>query len=247
MQISDYSRGMIVGFEVTSQAVYERLDSGVTWPGGASGATIGIGYDLGYRTAAEIRQDWSAHLSSTQLALLCSAAGKTAAAAQRLLPALHGIQVPFDAAIAVFDEVDIPRTIAQVIAAFPNTQMLGPDQAGALVSLVYNRGADCSNNDRRREMYQIREAMRVGDLASPPIYIRDMKRLWVGVPGMEGLVDRREDEAICWLRPKTATTTPAAARPPTVAPSPTTAAPARPPLTADDLNQQQLDSHRTGN
>jgi len=42
---------------------YEGLDQPGEWPGGQSGITIGIGYDLGYIEAAVFRQDWSGCLS----------------------------------------------------------------------------------------------------------------------------------------------------------------------------------------
>jgi hypothetical protein len=45
---------LIVMEEVSSQAAYTKLYQGPTWPGGASGVTIGIGYDGGYSTPAVI-------------------------------------------------------------------------------------------------------------------------------------------------------------------------------------------------
>lgn len=56
--ISDRAFNMIVAFEVTSQAVYQAQYRHPTWPGGASGVTIGIGYDVGYVSESVLKQDW---------------------------------------------------------------------------------------------------------------------------------------------------------------------------------------------
>jgi hypothetical protein len=48
---------LIVAEEVSSQAVYQARYQHPEWPGGASGVTIGIGYDCGYSTANTIQGD----------------------------------------------------------------------------------------------------------------------------------------------------------------------------------------------
>lgn len=53
--ISDEAKLVVIGFEVTGQAYYEKHEARPTWPQGASGVTIGIGYDLGYNTPENVR------------------------------------------------------------------------------------------------------------------------------------------------------------------------------------------------
>lgn len=79
-------------------------------------------------------------------------------------------------------------------ASFPGCETLPPLCFGALVSLVYNRGASVKG-DRRVEMAAIRDLIRAGTLAEVPDQFRKMKRLW---PTVEGLRDRREKEACLW-------------------------------------------------
>ena len=48
----------VIGYEVTSRAVYEHSYRGLTWPKEQSGATGGIGYDFGQAGKAQIKADW---------------------------------------------------------------------------------------------------------------------------------------------------------------------------------------------
>lgn len=175
--------------EITSPAAYNPRP---TWPGGASGVTIGIGYDLGYHSAARIGQDWRA-LPAGAVTRLCSYALRTGQQAAQLARAAQDITVPYAVARQVFETVDIPATCLAVDNAFPGSADLSPDSYGALVSVVFNRGAGM-DGDRRLEMRQIRDALATGDLAAIPGYIRAMKRLWEG-QGMAGLLARRDAEA----------------------------------------------------
>jgi hypothetical protein len=65
------------------------------WLGGRSGVTLGIGWDIGYHTRAELFSIW-ADLGSDALARLAPAAGKMGGAAHALLPHLKSVQVPTD-------------------------------------------------------------------------------------------------------------------------------------------------------
>ena len=165
------------------------------WPGGASGLTIGIGYDLGYASSSQIRSDWSA-ISSTFQNRLQSYAGRTGASAQALLSAAQDITIPWTLAKLVFEGTDIPRVSDLVAQTFQNTSLLSPDSFGALVSLVFNRGASMTDTSpgNRLEMRQIRDAMQAADFSPIPDLIRSMKRLWQG-KGLDGLLARRDAEA----------------------------------------------------
>lgn len=188
--ISAAAAEMIIGFEVSSPEEYIPKPA---WPGGASGITIGVGYDLGYASATIIAQDWGA-LPSTTITRLQSCAGRRAAAASFMLHLLADILVPWPAAEAVYRTCDLPRYAAQALSAFPNSDELSPDSFGALVSLVMNRGCGMADPKgfpgSRLEMRQIRLACINRNFATIPGFIRAMERLWTN-----GLVERREEEA----------------------------------------------------
>jgi GH24 family phage-related lysozyme (muramidase) len=80
---------------------------------------------------------------------------------------------------------------AQARGTFPGMDKLPLLSAGALVSLVYNRGPS-TVGPSRLEMREIRSALGSGDVAEIPGYIRAMVRLW---PNSRDLQDRRRKEA----------------------------------------------------
>src|SRR5690606_9796785 len=51
---------LIIRWEITSPAWYDRRLRFPVWPGGASGVTWGVGYDGGHQTRAVIEDDWQA-------------------------------------------------------------------------------------------------------------------------------------------------------------------------------------------
>lgn len=190
---------LIVAEEVTSKATYQKFYQSPTWPGGASGVTIGIGYDCGYSTADQIDADWSAHLPVEMVEALQAVAGIKGSPAYSHAHEMHGVVVvPFDAAMAVFQGRDMPKWEGIVARALPNTDKLKPDSFGALVSLSYNRGASFSNvGDRYREMRAIHDDMANLRFADIPAQFESMKRLW---PNMAGLRNRRDHEAALFAR-----------------------------------------------
>ena len=48
MNPSKESIEKIIEWEIGDRAYYNKYLSHFTWPGGASGVTVGFGYDLGY-------------------------------------------------------------------------------------------------------------------------------------------------------------------------------------------------------
>ena len=192
--ISDKAFDLILKYEVSSKAYYDRHLSKPTWPGLTSGVTIGIGYDLGYNTSAQFTRDWARHLvpSATfkRLAATLSVKGVRASA---LIKNLSDIRIPWESALHVFRTSTLPRFLDLTIRTYPGSEKLHPDILGALVSVVFNRGASLTGS-RRKEMSMLREAVRVGDLSQIEMLIRQMKRLWVGTK-FRGLVQRRNAEA----------------------------------------------------
>lgn len=186
-QPSERAIAAILAWEVGSPADYADRP---TWPGGDSGITIGIGYDLGYETS--LRDDWQSRLPADAVARLAAVRGLIGTPAMRSVGGLRDIVVPFEAAVAVFRDRSLPRETARTLVVFPGAEKLSSDSLGALVSLIYNRGASLIG-DRRSEMRDIRDALaddRAGDV---PFLLRAMKRLWPNTPGLR---DRRDEEAL---------------------------------------------------
>jgi hypothetical protein len=172
---------------------FEGLDQPFRWPRGGSGISIGHGYDLGYTTVAEFEKDWGGYLPPGELLRLKAVVGLKGESARSHAYKFVDIWIDKFAADEVFVNSSMPKYIKMTEGAFPSVDSLLPDAQGALVSLVYNRG-DSMEGDRRREMRNIREAVKVGDLQTIADQIRSMKRLWVG-KGLDGLLRRRDAEA----------------------------------------------------
>lgn len=194
--ISDAARDLIVAAEVSSKQAYEKRYRRPEWPGGMSGVTIGIGYDIGagVKNAAQLRADWGGRIPGHMIEALIPCIGVTGERAHAMLSGVRGkVDVPWEAAIAVFDNVDVPRWYAICKRALPNFEELSPDCKGALLSLTYNRGASFQKaGERYQEMRSIRAHMMARDFISIPDEFRAMKRLW---PAQRGLLIRRDDEA----------------------------------------------------
>ena len=176
---------------------FEGLNQPKNWPGGASGITIGIGYDLGYVTVDQFESDWGEYLRANVRERLKAVVGMHGTKAKNRASTLAGIRIRRDNAEEIFNERTIPLYEFKTSQAFPGYENLPGDVQGALVSLVYNRGTsmtDESPEDRRREMRDIREAVQRGDLKAIAEQLRSMKRLWVG-KGLDGLLRRRDAEA----------------------------------------------------
>ncbi|CAM2849554.1 hypothetical protein [Janthinobacterium lividum] len=199
--ISEAAITLITTFEVTDRARYEAKFQQPIWPAGESGVTIGIGYDLGYVTADWLNEDWEARLADGELATLRKVCGLRAEEARDALAQVRDVAVPWDIADQQFRTRLLPRYVALTLARLPNTDKLSDDSLGALVSLVYNRGASFhKDGPRYREMRMIRQHMVNEAYDAIPAELRSMARLWTGVPNMRGLVLRRELEAALFER-----------------------------------------------
>lgn len=180
--------------EVGSRDLYDTRWAQPTWPGGDSGVTIGVGYDLGYQ--GDFTADWSGQLSEEQIAALRPWLGIKGVAAKAAPPQLTGVTIHWHGAWTAFVRRTLPVNVSLSRTAFSSPRSLPPLCLGMLVSLVYNRGAGMADPpgkpDARKEMRDIRDAVATGRLADVPTSIRAMKRLW---PESKGLRDRRDQEA----------------------------------------------------
>lgn len=198
--ISQRAIDLIISCEVSSRKQYEKLYHRPEWPGGNSGVTIGIGYDLGMASRGKIEADWRGRVSDEMLAVMLSCAGVHGDAARSLCAKVRNqIDIPWDQAIDVFMKIDIPQWEAAVVKAIPQLASLSGDCRGAVTSLGYNRGAGGFNStsDRFSEMRAMKQHIMEQTYSKVPPDFRGMKRLW---PTMKGLRDRRDAEAALFER-----------------------------------------------
>src|SRR6185437_17123724 len=100
---SDEAIDLIVTEEDSSAAYYSKHYTHFEWPAGASGPTVGIGYDCGYQSREQIKADWSGFVSEGTVTELMAAAGLRGQAAHRFVQ-LHGrsVTISWDQALAQF-------------------------------------------------------------------------------------------------------------------------------------------------
>ena len=195
MALSSESLKLILRFEVGGgKTYYEQHLKTPTWPGEASGVTIGVGYDLGYYAAVTIRTDWEDHLKGAELKRLVKCAGKTGEEAQKQIAGLKEIEIPWSAALAVFQAVSVTTFWRKTKTTFPGVEKLHPNARGALLSVVFNRGTSLVG-ERRREMRAIKALVPEQDYGGIAEQLRAMKRIWVGTTIEQGMNRRRDAEA----------------------------------------------------
>lgn len=192
--ISDSGLEMILWAEVGSRAYYEKKCKRPCVPLAArssSGVTIGIGWDCGWATVEELREQWGEYLPPEHVAALERVVGLRGQAAQAALQKLPRIEISFDAAVGQFFAHTLPEHWKRTCTAFPGVEQAPQCVRDSLLSVVFNRGPSMSG-DRRREMRAIRSLVGYKNWRGIPAEIRAMKRLW---PGVKGLLARRELEA----------------------------------------------------
>lgn len=184
---------LIVQFEVSSKAHYEARLHRPTWPGGQSGVTIGIGYDLGVTAKSQIDADWSGRVSDVDLAALRAVQGVTGPAAKTLAQGLSHVSIPFTVAETVFYQITLPRYAGKTRKTYPGTERFPADAQAMLLSLIYNRGTKLTG-ETRTEMAAIEPLIRAGvdNLDAIADQFESMTRLWPTLPGLQ---KRRRKEA----------------------------------------------------
>ena len=184
----------IIFEEDSSEGYYKQHYERPEWPGGASGVTIGLGYDLGYATKDKVMKDFKGKISDDMLTILLSVVGITGTSANRAKNVIISkILIPWNVALDVFLNNDIPEWINTVNHVLDNTNLLSQDCLGVLVSLAYNRGASFhKSGDRYKEMRAIAADMSTKNFADIPKQFRLMSRLW---PQGSGVHKRRFREA----------------------------------------------------
>lgn len=204
--ISKTAVDLIIRYETGGKAYYERVVKGrPVWPGLQSGITIGCGYDLGYHKLSDFQAEWGSRLAKADFDRLARTIGfrttepdraRKVTQAKALVQSLADIVVPWDVAIEQFDKAKFPAYIRELYRALDNLDRLHPHCQGALLSLVFNRGAQFATpGERYTEMRAIGQLMREGSSASIrhiPDEMRAMKRIW---GASSPISERREIEA----------------------------------------------------
>lgn len=191
--ISKKAIDLIIQHEVGGRAVYEKRYQKPIWAGGDSGLTIGLGYDIGYVKEAQLFSDWQVLNLNFLNALkrFCGVKGEVVKTMMR--GEVLNVIIPYNIAYEVFVKKSIPKYYALTKKIYPQLDELNEDTRGALVSMVYNRGAKI-DGDSRKEMKAIVDLVAKKDYEGIAEQIEQSKRLWEG-KGLDGLVIRREAEA----------------------------------------------------
>jgi GH24 family phage-related lysozyme (muramidase) len=186
---------LIFEYEVGGgEQYYNKFLKRFTWPGGASGPTIGIGIDCAYYTQKELASLFS-YLPFQKRKLVEAASEKTGLAGKEYTKVLRyeAIEMSWEEAQKIFMTTTWPKFAGLTDKAFPQSDELCDSAYGALVSLVFNRGSSLSG-DSRSEMRTIRDLVPSKNYNAIAKQIRLMKRLWEG-KNMVGLLRRRDAEA----------------------------------------------------
>lgn len=175
---------------------FEGINQPSRWPGGHSGVTIGIGYDLGYHTVDQYESDWGECLAVEVRTRLKQVIGLCGIAAKNRASAFADVNISPTVAQNVFVDKMLPCCHHQTLLAFPGLEKLPLDAQGALISLVFNRGTSMVDTKpgNREEMRAIRDAVARQDIPAIAALLRRMKRLWEH-KNLDGLLRRREAEA----------------------------------------------------
>lgn len=199
LPISQKAINHIIYYEVGGREYYNKFFTRPivpAWQTTSSGVTIGFGFDCGYNTKDQIRKALNGVASNSEIVALQSVSGmKGRNAYYNGLPKVRNlVHISYEEAETIFKRDSLPRFSKYTSDAFDLTpNRLHPHSNGALISLVFNRGASLSG-DSRREMRSIKTNIANRKENLVPSNIRSMKRLW-SYSKLKGLHLRRDAEA----------------------------------------------------
>lgn len=188
--LTEAGHDLILEFETDGRSGYNPRPE---WPQGASGTTVGIGYDCGYNSRKVILSDWHV-LEEDDRTRLADTAGITGQKARAKVAQLQDILVQWQEALDVFDTVDVAREFGSARKAMPGFEDLRPNGQAALISLGFNRGWGMSGANRS-EMRAIRDLVPDQDYSKMALQLRKMVRVWKGTSIEKGMTRRRLAEA----------------------------------------------------
>ncbi len=179
----------------------EALPPHPYWPGGTSGVTLGVGWDAGYHSGAELQRTW-AGLGEVALARLAPASGKKGGEARALAAQMQSIDVPRELSREVLLRSLRDDYYPLVLQLFPGLERLPVEGQVVFISVVFNRGSSMGHDpdwsrakevDRRFEMRRMQADVQSEDMFAIYAHLGTMKRLWE-TTGPRGLPLRRRDE-----------------------------------------------------
>lgn len=187
---------LILDYEVGGgKAYYDKFLKNPTWPQYESGVTWGCGWDARFHTKNDLYKDWK-KLSLNILKRLEEFIGKSPSYAKNNIYKVKDVVIPWEIAYEVFVNITIPKWENNARKAFPGFDDLPSCVRIALVSLVFNRGAQINSSNRRIEMKNIRDYyIPMKDYKGIANQIRQMTRLWEGSSIEKGMKNRRYAEA----------------------------------------------------
>ena len=191
---SKKSIDLLIFSEISSETYYNKFLIHPVVPAGDSGITIGAGYDCGQMTKDLIISDWHEYLSIENLKLLITTAGLKGEKAKAILPSVKKISVSFEDGCKVFYKRSLPKYAKMTFNLYPGLDKLAPDAIGALISMIYNRGA-ATTGTNREEIKSIIHLVPPKDYAGIAALVLHSKRIWENKKGMEGILTRRTTEA----------------------------------------------------
>lgn len=189
----NYDWESVINFESGGKNYYQRYLKSPTWPGGASGVTIGIGVDLGYITIEEFDIFFSKYFDETDSSRLRKTIGYKGTSAKKLISGVDDIELSWEDSKQAFMEWTLPKFWRLTNLLWKGTDELKEKAQVALVSIVFNRGASTKGSSRS-EMRNIKGLVLEKNYLAIANEIRSMKRLWVGKK-LDGLLKRRDIEA----------------------------------------------------
>ena len=158
----------------------------------SSGVTIGYGYDFGQQTVSQLESDLSGLFTQSEINSFKKVVGLKGVTASKSLNLVSNISTSKDIALKL-SAISKKRYAQSTYNIWPEAIKLHPHCQGALLSIVYNRGAKL-NGDRRREMMDIKTHLKKSNYEKISEEIKGMKRLWVN-KNLGGLLKRRDKEA----------------------------------------------------
>jgi GH24 family phage-related lysozyme (muramidase) len=189
----EYDWNPIINFESGGEFYYNKFLKKMTYPGGASGVTMGIGADLGYMSIDEFNLYFSKYFTKDENIKLKSVINLKGESAKKAIKKLNGIELSWEDASEAFVEWTLPKFWRLTNILWKGIDQLCENAQIGLVSLVFNRGISTKGSSRI-EMLNIKPLVLKKDYKGIAKEIRKMKRLWEN-KNMDGLLKRREEEA----------------------------------------------------
>lgn len=190
---------LIIAFEVGSPETYQAKYRAPIYPGGASGPTVGVGYDLGHAMSTVVMRDWEKSPHAARMATASGVFGPELS--PEWVKRNADIAIEWGLARQVFDQTNLLAHCRIAERSFGDgLDRLEPNCKGAVVSVVFNRGGSMKG-ESRREMRVIRDTcLTTGDESCVADQIRSMARINKGTSIERGITRRRNKEAeLCEL------------------------------------------------